>query len=135
LVPNIVKSLCAAPPQRHWVVPADQRARPGCPPPALGVSNQIPVEPEFAIVVGRSEALKGTFRIHTRKNATRLDLTAHEIALLEGAPRPGDPRRERWPTLVRAVKELTAADAIRLPAAFQHLQRLGPTIPVPSRAP
>ena len=50
---------------------------------ALGVSTQIPAKPEFAVVVGRYEALKGMFRIHTRKNAARLDLTAQEIALLE----------------------------------------------------
>jgi len=82
---------------------------------ALGVSTQIPAKPEFAVVVGRYEALKGMFRIHTRKNAARLDLTAQEIALLEVLRDPETLVESGWPALVRAVKELAAAAAIRLP--------------------
>lgn len=82
---------------------------------ALGVTTQIPAKPEFAIVVGRSEALQGMFRIHTRKNAARLDLSAQEIALLEVLRDPETLVESGWPALVRAVKELAAAAAIRLP--------------------
>ena len=82
---------------------------------ALGVTTQIPAKPEFAVVRGGSVALQGMFRIHTRKNAARLDLTAQEIALLEVLRDPETLVESGWPALVRAVKELAAAAAIRLP--------------------
>ena len=82
---------------------------------ALGVTTQMPAKPEFAVVVGRPEAVKGMFRIHTRRNAARLDLTAQEIALLEVLRDPETLVESGWPALVRAVTELAAATGIRLP--------------------
>ena len=82
---------------------------------ALGVTTQIPAKPEFAVVRGRSVALQGMFRIHTRKNAARLDLTAQEIALLEVLRDPETLVESGWPALILSVKEQATAAAIRLP--------------------
>ena len=82
---------------------------------ALGVTTQIPAKPEFAVVRGRSVALQGMFRIRTRKNAARLDLTAQEIALLEVLRDPETLVESGWPALILAVKELATAAVIRLP--------------------
>lgn len=79
---------------------------------ALGVTTQVPPRPEYA-VVGHPESAD-QFKVRSRRNMARLDLTALEIALLEVLRAPKTLIEGGWKALVGAVRNLLTTRKIRL---------------------